>query len=1475
MVVAILAGLMALAAPFVFSMILHQRGAHAELTALQARAGAEAAQAHALSQLSKNTLKFDLAAGQPEVTTLADLRVLMDFPAASKELDRFQVNVQNPNGLMWSAKVEDEQAKVNLITCPPALLGNLLGSALLTQGAGNGATQLMVDDASQFARGGGWVSLVGERTPLAYSAVQGNVIVLKNGTSMPHAEGELVFDGRAQRICDFKIKRRDTHFVPFRSVYEIKTALDSSGALLPDEFARIERHLTSQSGLDGPMWGQGVSTNAGAGPVGGFTLEHGDGFTPGALVRITENGVPTNYARVRKTTIQNDGRATIELDVPVVLPQKAVAANVFYIQPEIRHPININTVSPEVLEAVFTGVCLANSKEAVTRRSAQELATMMLSGGITYTDQISLKRAFDQGHSKGILTIAQRDALYINATEPGSPKLKTSTVTFCFFSFGSYTIEGSGIVNSENGVQLARNTTRQLLTMPTPWPGRFKVQYQDGFQSLLEQGLGARVVTYPIPMGKNRDKKGAAIKLPSYSSGNIRLDVGKSAPHGQPGEFIEHCDDEKDPGYRQDGYDMSKRGPFTLPPVPQRGNNRNALTNQPTAVEMWYRPIGGGQTVFYDEGLEEDRNRVTFSYEPGGRPKPGLYVRIYDAGMECQEVETKDWNHLKRPPVECIYPVTLDHGDWFHVAASWKSSRMNGQEIRLDAQPEPKSDKLIFLPGARLASDLALDDDQSFEVETDDGQMDDLFPKRGGAVQIGEEIIEYRTRSGNTFNQIRRGARLSATAKHNSGEFVQPYGYSNELAQDLPVGGAYLSERLEKASAMSRCRVEVPPNKKPPYFLESEVAKLNVNDCSDFPPSGFLSIEGELIYYAKKTATAFTGLIRAQRSGGSATPARNIHNGAGVRLASIEITDSALYNPRGIVQIDDDSDDKIVEWFEYADKQVVNGKHYLTAVMHGGGPGYRIGANDMYVNGPNHGASGSIRNHFGIPTAVHNRESSHDKKAKVIQVIRMQGPHGGDQRSPYGDEGVSEVTVLTRGSTQGDLRYIKQAFNHQWAHWHHTGPNNTCPAVFDSWSLEYYVGLNDFMTRQYPARESRMLKWPSGELPDAVGAKRIIGADRNGEGQMKGHIDEIKVNSFQSQAARIAMTKEGDGISANDNEILLEEHDSWPRDGGGNTTTLNWPTTGLIRIEDELIFYKSMSTERFDYYADVFQRLKLEPVEQNKADRRWINPCSMAHELHPNTKLKSGVRLRGVIRGALNTDPADHPVGAQVMLLDGMSVSLLEKDITGKTDTFSVTDARGFADEGYVWVNNEVLSYTKRSGNSFSGCRYFRGSFGTSEGEHATESIVRSLPFRHWDREGEIYDGEGLAYLQAGYSASDAIWDGVELQITGTEQLPTAPTHVKPRVLVRFDGNPTWASLPTNQDGGLYEFKNKDGKMFLRNARNGPIRADQAEMRVFWMFTRGAFVPGQDWKRTFSIEKMRMTYRTQLIMRRLDEVEKR
>src|SRR5207237_1109835 len=69
-------------------------------------------------------------------------------------------DVSSYKGLLWSSKVEDEQGKLNVNNAPPQVIGNLIASALLSDGIKRGDTQLPVDDASMFNRNGGIVFLL-------------------------------------------------------------------------------------------------------------------------------------------------------------------------------------------------------------------------------------------------------------------------------------------------------------------------------------------------------------------------------------------------------------------------------------------------------------------------------------------------------------------------------------------------------------------------------------------------------------------------------------------------------------------------------------------------------------------------------------------------------------------------------------------------------------------------------------------------------------------------------------------------------------------------------------------------------------------------------------------------------------------------------------------------------------------------------------------------------------------------------------------------------------------------------------------------------------------------------------------------------------------------------------------------------------------------------------------------------------------
>ncbi|HYF51126.1 MAG TPA: hypothetical protein VEJ63_17055, partial [Planctomycetota bacterium] len=1306
-------------------------------------------------------------------------------------------------------------------------------------------------------------------------------------TTQPHAKGSLVYDGRARLISDYKFKNTGVVFSPFRSVMEIKAGISASGAsMAPDEFARIERYLTIFSGMNSPYWGHAArpSEQSFSSGLRGFNVEKGEGFTPGGLIRVVQNGTPLKCGRIRAVGLKPDGSAFIALEDDIgISASGSGVGNDIYIQPELKHPINLNTASPQVIEAVVMGVCLDATTNPVTREVAQGVAALLTKHGSVFTSHEDLRKELEKAQNTGLpngatLLPAQRDAIFINASEPNSPKLRTSTVPFCYHSFGTYTIEGSGVSNADNGMQLARHTVRQLVSLPTPWPGRFKVQYQAGFQGLIDQGLASRVVTFPVPMGKYKLRRNAPnTQLPAQNYGDVRLDVGESGPHGLPGEWIDHCDTITDPGYRQDGYDLAKRGKaFVHPPSSQR-RNANSVATQPGSVEMWVKSYDAQQMVFFEEGIDEERNRVTFSYEPG----EGLVVRLFDAGLECQDSAAKDFKHLKRKPVEFIYPIRLEAHEWYHIAGSWKTGTVNGQDIRVDAQPNPTANEQIKMkPGTKLSSDVKIDEVDKIDVEEADK---DDFPLTG-AIRIGEEIIEYAARRGNSFTGLTRGARLSAMAEHKEGELVLPYGYSSPLADDLAVGGGRLVERIEKASdTHTRVNLPVPPNKVP-YILDSEVKKLPVLDATMFPPSGFIVVGGELMYYGKKTAQTFEQLQRAQGSAGVSAPARNIRDGAHVALASIQVDKIADYDARGIVQIDDESNDKLVEWIYHADKQTIDGKHYLVAELHSSG----MIRNSIEVGEPptrkdaNHVGINRFRGQFGI-----RPNTAHAKKAKVIPVVRMQGPHCGNQSSPYGDDGVSTVSVVSYGQTDGDLRYVKQAYIHQYPVWHYTGPNNTCPARFDHWAFDFYVGLNDFVSRRFNRGNSRLLKWPSGELPDAVGSQRYVCQDRNQGGMIRGIVDELKLNTHPSIGGRIAMTTGGAGLTAGDEEILIEEFDAWPENRSGWNANLNWGTTGgLVRINDELIFYRSASQHQIDYYADVHPALNNQVKDfPNKADRSWRNPCPPPNgttEHRPNIHRKTVMRLSNVKRGVLGTQAADHSVGAYAMLLDGMAVSALSGQLSSRADSFSVLNGAGFPEEGYAWVGDgayggEVVSWQNGGGTTFSGCKNFHGRFGTGTADHVPGTIVRCLPFRYWDREARNYDGTGLAYIQTGYAAPDAIWDSIELSTKGTENLPE-PAGVQPRLLVRFDGTPNWDVDPSNQEGGLYEFRGKRGVIPIAGGGGSGrgVRADQIDIRLYWEFRPGCFMPrSSDWKRTFAVEKLRATYSSPLIMRRLDVIEKR
>ncbi len=1444
LVVAILAGLLALAAPFALSMALYSKVSRGHMESVRARLAAEGAISYAVSELHKTIdvneryMMQPAPWNTPDWDTVDEFRISLARLAGIPRIQALGIRFDDPKDLQWSVRVEDEQGKINVHTAPPPLIGNLLGSAILIADYEPGAETLEVEDAEVFRHDGdpqtwdGFVR-VGRETAAYRHAAGRTLTIAPDHLARRHPEGELVYDARADAIADYKFVQGRKTFRPFRSIYEIKAVSDKdrSLSLRADEFARIERLITVCSLRDrGPQWGrQERVLSAVQDDRQQFVVEDATGFGPGSVVRFVKDGKALTFGRVLDVVASNPmspRRSFIRLDREIGVSAgggggQGQGDDVF-VEPEIRHPVNVNTAPVEVLAAVFTGVALRGNVRAVSRNNALKLAVWLVSSRPVIRGPADLEQILRAACSANIIETHERDALIANASEAGTWKLRLSTTTFCYKSLGSFTVEGTGTVNTPAGTRVARTTLRHLVTLPQPPPGDFLLRSQKDFLRFMERPASHRVTSFPRTLFSPQAQPDESAK---DGIGDVRLDTARVYDRTPHATWVDHFE-RQEPAIRPDGLDLRKAGP---PPI----NADKALRYdsngflQPTALEFWIKPLGWGSCEILSIGDGTDRNRASVYYD--GRNKE-FVVEMADRTMEGRTAALR-------------FPWIVQNSDWLHVAVSFRGCGYQGQEIRIDGQFEGEKE-MRFTPGSRLAAAV---DAEAATIEVEDASD---FPS-SGAVRIEQEIIEYDSKGGNSLNVVNRGARYSYAAPHAEGAFVEIYGYVNGLAEDLTPGGAKLEDDVDRNMT---CRINKPrdPNKPNDQGgIKATDTVIPVDDATRMPKSGFVNVGGELCYYKDRSATELRGVER----GVDGTTPRDHGDRTGISCISLPASQAAGYKSAsgggrgGIVQINGSGDETKVEWIEYGRIVSRDGKHYFLAPYSvrpvPGNPGVMV----IWVGG--------FRGVYSTPVLAH------DKGAKLIPVVRVQGPQCGHhcdsssnrrirlKASPYGEE-ANPVTVMDE-TDQGELRWVKRGYYHVYPIYEPNPPPGRRARIID-WGMEFYVGLDDFVKRTYAAARGsgaatggRLMKFPTGEMPHNARNVSFFAEGGAMGSRGSGILDEVKFSSGPfAGPCRSAVTTAGQALSASDKELAVIGR--------------NVPKSGLARIGDELVFYRDSGTVSVTRYFDPLPKLE---------DKAAVDP--------PKTASEQATVLRKLVRGAFGTHASEHGEGAAVQILDCTGVTALSAPLSAADDSFSVIDGSHFGPEGYCRIGPEVLSWCRGGGRTFSGIRNFRGRFGTPAGSFDAGEIVQPIPFRYWDRYAPEYAGEGLAFYQCGHSEPDAVWTSVLLAAVGPEGMPP-PGLVVPRILVRFDGFPDWDSKPTNQPGGIYEFKGEGefplagGEGTRRGARG--VKADQIEIRVFWQFLRGAYYPNNDWKRTFGVDWLAATYYHPMVVHRREVVER-
>jgi len=466
-------------------------------------------------------------------------------------------------------------------------------------------------------------------------------------------------------------------------------------------------------------------------------------------------------------------------------------------------------------------------------------------------------------------------------------------------------------------------------------------------------------------------------------------------------------------------------------------------------VEFWIRfdaaPSG---TRLFDIRQSDSTNRVSVEYDASTAE---LVLTLADGALGVSNCLIDDGLARIRFP----FAPSADR-TWYHIGAYWKGTRWAHAALLVDGFAHPNAKFTHVSPeGTSLLTTLAgAITDSATTWQLRDNSM--VPANELSYWMVGGEVIAYDPAT----SQITRGVRGTSVQSHPAGATVQIFGYSSRLRSTTVTcnfgqfgkagagsasltfdrvtrGGGRVAVGFGVAPTATVLGDKTDPNTNQTYVDDSQNFIGVVSpDLSQYPPSGHLMIEDEVIYYTGLDATSgrFSGCQRGQHG----TAAARHNTGVQVQMWGIAATDVANYLSPTILQIG-------TEWFGPVYKDPDHANHWMGHV-NGAVPG-------PLLRGPQV---------FGtIPM-------SHPAGEEILPVWAVRETDNSVSRLNLG---IADRVTITDAQVQSEYKRLFWAADQS-----------------DGWQLSIAQGqLAAFTTnvqRDYVADNLhvRILKFPSGEL---------------------------------------------------------------------------------------------------------------------------------------------------------------------------------------------------------------------------------------------------------------------------------------------------------------------------------------------------------------------------------------------------------